>query len=184
MKPANGFTLVEVVVALFIFGLLAAAGVTLMSFAVRAQAVSATALAGVSEERRMSAILIADLAQAVPRVTRSPEGEGRPAFQAGEGSLLLAYVRGGARPQHIEIRLDQGRLVRNAAPHADGAIASSTMILADNVSSATLRFRTEGEWEERWMPTRTDSLPRAVELTVTENGRAPLTRLFLVGTGL
>jgi general secretion pathway protein J len=184
MKPANGFTLVEVVVALFIFGLLAAAGVALMSFAVRAQAVSATALAGVSEERRMSAILISDLAQAVPRVSRGPDGEGRPAFQADEGELLLAYVRGGARPQHVEIRLEESRLVRNAAPHADGAAAASTMILADNVFSARLRFRADGDWEDRWMPTRTDALPRAVELTITENNRAPLRRLFLVGTGL
>lgn len=184
MTRANGFTLVEVVVALFIFGLLAAAGVALMGFAVRAQAVSASALAGVSDDRRMSALLISDLAQAVPRVTRGPDGQGRPAFQAGEGELLLAYVRGGAAPQHVQIRLEKGVLVRKAAPHADGAVASSTVLLADNVTSATLRFRNKGEWEDRWMPTRIDELPRAVELTVTEANRAPLKRLFLVGTGL
>jgi general secretion pathway protein J len=167
-----GFTLVEVVVALFIFAMLATAGVAMLSFAVRAQASSARALADVSDARRMSAILISDLAQAVPRVTRDAAGQGRPAFRAEEGGLILAYVRGGSRPQYVELKLQSGQIVRVVAWHADGAGEGTPMLLAENVSAATLRFRTKNEWEDRWTPTRTDALPRAIELTITENGEA------------
>lgn len=177
----SGFTLVEVVVALFIFAMLAAAGVTMLGFAVRAQAASTQRLAGVSDDRRMSALLIADLGQAVARTTRDASGQGRPAFQAKQGNLVLAYVRGGARPQYVEIRLANGQLTRAAAPFADGAVSQTPIVLASNVERAELRFRIEQSWESKWLPTRTDAMPRALELTVTERGKAPLTRRFLVG---
>ncbi len=181
MKREQGFTLVEVVVALFIFAMLAAAGVAMLSFAVRAQAASTQRLAGVSDDRRFSALLIADLGQAVARVTRDAGGQGRPAFQAKQGDLLLAYVRGGAKPQFVEIRLRNGQLTRAAAPFADGAVSQTPTLLASNVERAELRFRIEQEWEDKWLPTKTDAVPRAVELTIAERGRAPLTRRFLVG---
>jgi general secretion pathway protein J len=141
-------------------------------------------LGEVSDERRMSAILISDLAQAVPRVTRDAAGQGRPAFRAEEGGLILAYVRGGSRPEYVQVMLQNGQIIRSVASHADGAGGGTPMLLADSVSAATLRFRTKNEWEDRWTPTRTDALPRAIELTITENGKAPLTRTFLVGAGL
>lgn len=181
MKREQGFTLVEVVVALFIFAMLATAGVALLGFAVRAQAASTQRLAGVSDDRRMSALLIADLGQVVARVTRDASGEGRPAFQAKQGTLLLAYVRGGAKPQYVEIRLNQGQLTRAAAPFADGAVSQRPIVLASDVERADLRFRIEDEWEDKWLPTKTDAMPRAVELTIAERGKAPLTRRFIVG---
>lgn len=179
----HGFTLVEVVVALFIFAMLATAGVSLLSFAVRAQAASARALEDVSGDRRLSAILIGDLGQAVPRVSRDEGGRPRPAFQANRGALLFGYVRGGAKPQHVEIRLDKGQLVRIAAPFVDGAAAASPLILETGVESAKLRFRAKTDWQDNWDSERTDAIPRALELTITRQGEAPVRRLFLVGTG-
>lgn len=183
MRGERGFTLVEVIVALFIFALLAAAGVSLLSFAVKAQAASARALDGVSDERRLSAILIADLGQAVPRVSRDANGRPRSAFMASQGDLLLSYVRGGETPQHVELRLIEGRLERIASPFIDGAAPATPMILATGIDGARLRFRAKGDWQDRWDSERTDSLPRAIELTLTPKGAAPVTRLFLVGVG-
>lgn len=180
----NGFTLVEVVVALFIFAMLAAAGVALLSFAARAQAGSAIALSRVADDRRATALLIADFGQAVPRVTRDASGNGRPAMQAKQGDLLLSYVRGGATPQYVELRLQNNRLLRAAAPFADGAVARTPLVLADNIERAELRFRNEDQWTDRWEPLTTDALPKAIELTVTQRGKAPLKRLFLVGATL
>lgn len=179
----SGFTLVEVVVALFIFGLLAAAGVSLLSFAVRAQAASAAALANVSDQRRLSAILTNDLAQAVPRVSRDASGEGRPAFMANQGELLLSYVRGGEVPQRVDIRLQGKTLTRIASSFVDGGAPLAPLVLEIHVERAQLRFRGKGEWVDRWDAERTDSIPRALELTITRSGEAPVTRLFLVGTG-
>ena len=94
----HGFTLVEVMISLLIFGLLAAAGVALLSFSVRAQGLTGARLEAVSARNRLSSILTADLAQAVVRTTRGEGGEMLPAF-AGEsgsnGAVLLRVVRGG-----------------------------------------------------------------------------------------
>lgn len=182
-RRPNGFTLVEVVVALFIFALLATAGVSLLSFTVRAQSASSRLLEDVSGERRLSALLIGDLGQAVPRVSRDEAGRARPAFQAHQGRLLFAFVRGGAKPQYVEIRLDKGELVRVATPFVDGAAAGAPLALATGVERAKLRFRTRADWQDNWDSERTDSIPRALELTITRSGAAPVTRMFLVGTG-
>lgn len=180
---ANGFTLVEVVVALFIFALLSTAGVSLLSFAVKAQAASARVLEDVSGDRRLSAILIADLGQAVPRVSRDQAGTPRPAFQADQDELLLAFVRGGSMPQHVEIRLEKGRLVRIATPFVDGAAPAQPLTLETEVERVQLRFRAKTDWLDDWSSERTDTLPRAIELTIARRGQAPIKRLFLVGTG-
>lgn len=183
MKREAGFTLVEVVVALFIFGLLAAAGVSLLSFAVKAQSVSAQTLKNVSGERRLSAILTTDLGQAVPRVSRDERGAPRPAFAANQGDIVLAYVRGGSAPQHVELRLDKGQLVRVAAPFVDGAAPGPPLVLETRVERAKLRFRAKSDWQDNWDSERSDALPKALELTITRQGEAPVKRLFLVGTG-
>lgn len=179
----NGFTLVEVVVALFIFALLAAAGVSLLSFTVKAQAASARVLAEVSDDRRLSAILIADLGQAVPRISRDLSGATRPAFEADQDEMLMAYVRGGSKPQHVEIRLVNGTLVRIATPFVDGAATNVPITLETDVERVRLRFRTKTDWIDNWDSERTDTLPRAIELTMTRRGEAPVKRLFLVGAG-
>ena len=184
MTPrANGFTLVEVVVALFIFAMLATAGVSLLSFTVKAQSASARVLSNVSDERRLSALLITDLGQAVPRVSRDEVGRPRPAFQANQGKLLFAFVRGGAKPQHVEIRLDKGTLVRVATPFVDGAAPGKPLVLETGVERAKLRFRRKSDWQDDWSSERTDTIPRALELTLMARGGAPVTRMFLVGTG-
>lgn len=180
----QGFTLVEVVVALFIFAMLAAAGVALLSFAVRAQAASSVALERVADDRRATALLIGDLGQAIPRVTRDADGEGRPAFQAEQGDLVISYVRGGARPQYIQILRDGDRIVRAASARTDGGESGTQLVLAEGLERIEVRFRAADEWVDRWTPSRTDELPRAIELITTKRGQAPLSRKFLVGAGL
>jgi general secretion pathway protein J len=190
MRSAKqGFTLVELLVSLFIFGLLAAAGVSLLAFSVRAQASAKLRLADVAATERMGALLTADLLQAVPRISRNTRGDAEPAFRGGEGALLLSYVRSGAGGgdrsalQRVELRLEQGRIERVARAHVDGALALSPMILAENVARVELRFREKGEWQDRWASTKAEALPQAIELRVTRKGEAPVTRLFLVGVG-
>src|SRR5690348_16195565 len=98
MTSRNGFTLVELLVALTIFALLSAAGVTLLSFSVRAQASSDERLERLAEIRRAGALLTSDLAQAAPRISRDETGAVKPALVGGSGqgeALLLSLVRRG-----------------------------------------------------------------------------------------
>ncbi len=194
MRNEQGFTLVELVVALFIFGMLAAAGVGLLAFSVRAQDAAGTRLAAVGDERRLSSLLAADLAQAVPRVTRDAGGASVPAFSGTNGqgrAPILSYVRAGwtnpaqrARSglQRVEIVLAGDRLERHASTITDGNETVMPTVLADDVERVAARYRTATGWSDRFADPRADALPRAAELTLTRKNAAPLTLDFLVAT--
>lgn len=196
MREQNGFTLIEMMVALLIFGMLAAAGVSLLTFSVRAQAAAAQRLDAVANDQRMASLLASDLAQALPRITRDVIGANQPAFSGtnGVGALpMLRYVRGGwtnpdgnprASIQRVEIALDQGRLERRTYAMVDGATAGPAMVLADNVENVRLRYRDKGVWAASWQNPALASMPKAVELIVKRQGQPALMMAFLVGANV
>lgn len=188
----KGFTLVELIISLFIFGMLAAAGVGLLSYSTRAQAITAAQLEDIAVERRLTAILTSDLAQAVPRVSRDLTGAIEPAFGGGQGPILLRYVRAGLSNagdnvrsglQRVEWRIDKGGIFRISRSLVDGAVDAEPILMADHVEDVALRFRSEGTWQSDWVPSDGLELPEAVELTITRKAKAPITRLFLAGAG-
>ena len=187
-----GFTLVEMLIALSIFGMLTAAGVTLLSVTARTQQTSDRLLGQLSEMRRVGALLTADLAQAAPRMYRDGEGRPQRAFAGGAGDapLLLAFVRGGwdggagATLQRVGYRLREGRLERLGFARVDGAPATIAVPLLDGVTALRLRYRDEeGEWRDRWNPSDPTRLPMAVELVTSTETHGNVRQLFLVGSG-
>lgn len=197
MKPAtqNGFTLVELMVSLLIFGILAAAGVSLLGFSVTAQAAASERLGEMATVRRMSALLTADLAQAVPRITRNEGGDATPAFVGGAGTAgepMIGFVRGGwanlddqprASLQKVEYRLEGQRLERRGQAMLDGVKPGEPAVLFDDVERVALRYRDKDGWRDRWDPTRPDAMPIAAEMTIKRAAMPELRLLFLVGTG-
>jgi general secretion pathway protein J len=183
----HGFTLVEMLIALTIFGMLTAAGVALLTLTVRTQATSDRLLAEVGALRRLDALLTSDLGQAAARTSRDGEGRTRPAFIGGVGDtgLLLAFLRGGndEEPlQRVEYRYREGRLERLAFAAADGSDrAVATPLMAD-VRSVRMRYRDrDGIWQTVWNSTDPLQLPRAVELTSDSAVHGSVRALFLVG---
>jgi general secretion pathway protein J len=186
---ANGFTLVELLVALLIFGMLSAAGVALLSFSVRAQEAADTRLGQLGDLRRASALFAADVAQAAPRLHRDGAGASRPAFIGGETALSL--VRRGwenvgeerrSSLQKVEYRLAGGRLERIAYPLVDGSAPLAAAAALDGVRQFRLRFRDRrGEWRTRWDPAEATQLPVAVEMLVEAEGFAPIRQTFVAG---
>ena len=181
-------------VALFIFAMLAAAGVALLSFGVRAQAAATQRLEDTADLRRFSTLLAADFAQTLPRVARAPDGRPLRAFTGNDGRsdpLVIGYVRGGwtnpqaaprASIQRVDVTLAEGRLTRTAYPMVDGSADPAGIVLADRVEALTMRYRDrKGEWRARWDDALLDSLPAAVEMTVTRTGVPPLTLAFVAG---
>ena len=195
MKRSNGFTLVELLVSLLIFGMLAAAAVAMLSFSVRAQEVAGDRLDDLAALRRAAALIAADLGQAAPRVHRDEAGLKRPAFLggSGEGAVLIAFVRRGwenvdAEPraslQRVEYRLAGDRLERRAWPRVDGAAPMAPIVLLDGVRRLRLRYRDrEGAWRDRWDPTDPADLPLAVELVLDGEATGTTRQLFLAGRG-
>ena len=189
----RGFTLVEMMVALVIFGMLAAAGVMLFTGAVRAQGAAALRLDADAGEQRMATLLTADLAQAQARVWRGEDGGARPAFNGTNGvgaAPVLNFVRSGVTGsealgqsslRRIEWRVRDGRLERVAYARVDGANEAQAVALANGVTRVTMRYRGEADWSDSWQPTRADVLPRAVEMVISRDKRADVTIAALVG---
>ncbi|WP_229732972.1 type II secretion system minor pseudopilin GspJ [Sphingomonas psychrolutea] len=191
----SGFTLIEVMISLLIFGLLAAAGVSLLSFAVRAQGATGAKLEQISAMNRLSSILTADLAQAAIRQTRGMGGEVLPVFtgeSGANGSTLLSFVRAGwsnldgtrrASEQKVEYAIIDGALVRIAYPMLDGATPLPPTAMLDHVRQVALRYRIDGAWSDRWTSTPQFPVPAAIELRVQRDTGVETRQLFLVGTG-
>lgn len=187
-RPAvHGFTLVEMLIALTIFGMLTAAGVALLTLTVRTQETSERLLGEVGQLRRLGALLAADLGQAAARPSRDRDGRPRPAFTGGDGVLLIGLVRrGGVEEalQRVEYRLRDGRLERVAFDRVDGESRAVAIPLLDGVRELRLRYRDRaGGWRDAWDPTDPTLLPNAVELLSRDDAHGAVRQLFLVGGG-
>jgi general secretion pathway protein J len=188
-----GFTLIEMLIALMIFGMITASGVTLLTLTVRTQEASERVLETLGAIRRTGALLNADLAQAAARTRRDGDGRPQPAFTGGNGgdALLLAFVRRGwedesafrSSLQRVEYRLRDGRLERWRYDGVDGAGRPVATPLLEGVRRVQLRYRDrDGTWRDRWDPTDPARLPAAVELVSDSEGQGEVRQLFLVGS--
>lgn len=194
---SSGFTLVELLVALTIFALLSATGVTLLSFSVRAQEAADERLTRLAEIRRVGALLTSDLAQAAPRVSRDEAGAASAAMIGGSGqgdAVLLSLVRRGwenldgadrSSLQKVQYRWVAGRLERSAHRYVDGSPAMPAVAVVTGVRALRLRYRgPRGEWRDRWDPTQPMLLPSAVEMIIDTEESGSIRQLFLVGTAV
>lgn len=191
----GGFTLVEVLIALTVFAIIAAAGTTVLSMSIDNRFAIKSATDRVAALQRTRALLKADLGQATSRRTRDRNGEPRVSALAGAATPddpILMVTRAGwsnagraARPslQRVEYRLVDGRLERRVSAHLDGSRPGPAQVLMSGVADVTLTFVRDGR--ETSVPT-TDlarPLPDAARLTMTVEGYGPVTQLFLIGSG-
>lgn len=191
MPPRNGFTLVEMLVALALFAVIAVGALGLLRFSVDAELASRAKTDSIAAQRRFLSVWTADLAQAVPRPSRDASGASRPAFEASVDGAIVRFTRSGwdnldgaPRPglQKVEYRVTPAALVRAGYPYPDGAVADAPSEVLPLSAPPTLRFRgKDGNWRERWDPQLSNELPIAVELLVPQNGVPPLRIVSLVG---
>jgi general secretion pathway protein J len=187
---ANGFTLIEMLVALAVFALIAGGAMLLLRFSVDAELSGKRTTERMAAERRFLSVWTADLAQAAPRPARDEAGIARPALETG-GGVILRLVRSGwsnvdgtARPslQKVEWRWDGKALVRAGYPFPDGAAPDPGSAMVALPAPPVLRFRTgDGVWHDRWEPQREAELPVAVELLLPRPQGEPMRVVSLVG---
>jgi general secretion pathway protein J len=187
-----GFTLIEMLIALSIFGMLAAAGVGLLSYSMKAQVITTQKLDDVAELRRLSALLTQDLAQVVPQTSRDVSRGADQVFAGGESYALLTYTRAGAPsttdtalsgPQRIAWSVIEGKLQRTQRAVNGAERAATPAVIVTNVQTANVRFRDKRVWQDRWLPSSDRLFPSAVEMTVRKSDGVPVTLLFIVGAG-
>ena len=192
---SDGFTLVEMMVALFIFAMLSVAGVVMLRSAVDSDEVTAGKLGQMAEMQRFVSLMEADLSQTLPRTYRDDRGDRMPAFASETGGAekaLLKFTRGGqsningqarSNLERIEYRLQDGKLERWRYRMTDGGSIDQPAVLISNIGSFELRFRDKrGQWSSSWETERLTDLPRAIEMQFEQDGRR-YRHLFLVGTG-
>lgn len=190
-----GFTLVEVLISLLIFALIAAAGAAVLSLSIDNKFAIKAASDRTGDLQRTRALLRADLGQATARRTRGPTGRPQQqpitgAIQAGDAALTL--TRAGwsnpgeqARPslQRVEYRLVEDRLERRVSDYLDGARPGPPQVLYEGVRGLTVTFLKDGT-EAPAFNSRLDSpMPDAVRVVMTLDGYGPVDQLFLVGGG-
>ena len=192
MTRRAGFTLVEVLIAVAIFAVLASAGVLVLTRTLDTREVVHERSERLAELQRMRALLRADLGQAAPRRTRGATG--RPAPQpligaAQPGDPLLVLARTGvanpddaARPsmQRVEYRLVEDRLERQASDYLDGVRPGARQVLLRGVRSAAVSFVSRGAEAPAYAASSDRPLPDAVRLRLTVDGLGEIDQLLLV----
>jgi len=188
----KGFTLVEMLVALFIFALIGAAGVAVIRFTADNQEVVRGRSERVAQLQRARAILKADLSQAAARRTRAADGSANAATFTGgqptEAAPFLTLVRrgrsnpdGAARSslQYVEYSLTGGKLERRMRSALDGAMLGPPQVLIDQVSGGTAAFLSQGLWTPTFRGGER-RLPQAARLELDIAGVGKVSQVFLV----
>lgn len=188
-----GFTLVEVLVALLIFAMLAAAGVAVLSVTVDNRRAIQSSSERTAALQRTRSILRADLAQAADRRVR--DAEGRPVEDlmstGAEGDLLRLTRRGWGNPsnrarpsiQQVQYAVVDGRLERRVHARLDGDRPGAPQVLFDGVRDASVTFIDDGTEAPVWNTTPERPLPDAIRIDLTLDGYGPVSQVFLVAGG-
>lgn len=187
-----GFTLVEMLVSLLVFSLLATAGVAVMAHTVDNRGAVGERLERLAEIQRATVLLRQDLAQAAVRRVRDGDGRGaRSAFHGapdGRGEPLFGFVRRGwenpdalprASLQRVRWRWVDGRLERQAAAALDGAAPGEARVVLTGVRDLRVAYRHHGQWSPAW-PGGPASLPEAIELRLELEDLGELRQVFLL----
>jgi len=191
----TGFTLVEVLIALMIFALIAAAGTGVIALSIDNRFAVKESTDQTAELQRTRALLKADVGQVVTRRSRGPTGQADTVAVRGgssPGEPLLTLNRSGwsnpgerarASLQRVEYRLVEDRLERRVFTHLDGARAGPPQVLFRGIEAASVAFVSLGQETPTFVPAQNRPLPDAVRLRLTVRGYGEIDQLLLVGSG-
>jgi general secretion pathway protein J len=166
MSKQAGFTLIEILVAVAILGILSVGAYSVLDAGMRARVHMEQRLAELEKVQRAVGKIEQDLQRLVPRVVRNEFGD-KQALLIGEsdtsGQLAqLAFTRGDwrnpaqlprANLQHVLYKFENGQLQRGHRLFLDAASNSVTILatLLEDVESFQLGFLTkDNQWLDAW----------------------------------
>jgi general secretion pathway protein J len=189
----KGFTLVEMLVALFIVALVGVGGVAALRFTADNRDIVKAHTEQTAQVQRARALLKADLSQAVSRRTRDQNGVlSSFTFVGGQPTAagpFLALVRSGrvnadaamrSSLQYVEYGLADGKLVRRVRAAPDGAALGPPQVLIEGVSRASAAYLTQNAWRPDFRGTGALLLPQAARLELEITGLGQVRQDFLV----
>lgn len=206
-SPQRGFTLIEVLVAVFIFAVIA-----VLAYGGYIDAAEQSERAGEQMKRLQQLqttvrLMTQDFEQLAPRPVRDLLGQGglEPALESDARSrneYLVALTRGGwsnpagvQRPtlQRVRYVLEVDKLRREYWPVLDATLGNEPLKreLIDKVENVRIRFLDANkQWHEQWPPVNTQGSvnavrlrPAAVEVVLELEDFGEITRLIEVTSG-
>lgn len=187
----NGFTLIEMMVALFLFALLAGSAMLVMRQGVDSQAASKNALDNMAGIERMHAIMAQDFSSAQPVLGKDDLGNIRAAFimDGRDGNVeftgfspLMPDAAEGVSPIYrVHYELKDGDWSRRNITDGEG------QILLDGLDKVEISVADQtGQWIDIWMNDDPRILPMAIAFSFhfkASNGQRPLVMKYLLPAG-
>lgn len=196
---AQGFTFIEMLLAMAIFALVGLASASVLSSVTESDAASQQAAQRLAQIQRFFLILERDLAQISGRQIRVEGEEPLRSLLLGEKLMLdseeggFAFVHNGWRNpgmvlprseiQAVAYRFREGKIERLFSLYPDAVTGSEPKIqpLLDQITGFKVEFLKEEQWQENWVG---DKLPRAIRLTITHAQLGEMQRFYSLMNGL
>lgn len=199
-RHATGFTLLELLVALAIFAVLATMAYTALNSVLTARKQVEAKSARLTALQTALMVLERDVEQSTTRGIRDELGDAQPSLQGGGvGTVVLSLTRDGWRNplgsarsnlQRVSYLFNDKKLIRQSWSILDRAPTTEAYseVMLDDVKAVDVRFLgQDGQWADYWPPQTGAAQavivippPLAVEISLDAEGWGRITRLFRV----
>ncbi|RJG51616.1 type II secretion system minor pseudopilin GspJ [Motilimonas pumila] len=197
VKPAKGFTLLEIMIAIAVFSVLSMAAYQVLQGVMRSDELSRNHSDDIKQLQRAMLIIEKDMTQMVARTIRNGGGPGESVIRAGKyiaesESDGIDFVRlGWSNPKgqlprsnllRVAYRVREDKLERLYFLYPDSISGQEpeSQVLIEGVNSLKLRYW-KSSWQETW--TEKDTLPAGVAFELELEKYGKISRLFLTPVG-
>ncbi len=195
VRGCSGFTLLELLVALSIFAIIAVLAYGGLGTVLDQQILTEESAERLADLQKTYLIVQRDVEQLVPRPIRDQFGDQQAALS---GATQLQLTRGGWRNplnnprsslQRVSYALEEQQLIRYSWLVLDRAQDSEPreQVLASQITAMRIRYLDgNAAWKEQWPPQQvtqsgeppSDELPRAIEMTLEHEHYGEIRWLF------